>query len=380
MTSKQLTTVLGLLGLTQVRYVSPVRRGAAQGLVGSVYEQVEQEFGILAPSIALASPAPQVLAASWVMLRETLLVTHQVARGAKEAVATTVSTGNTCPWCTTVHSTMLAGLSDSMDDSRQREVMSWTRDCRTEEGALLHEPACPAAEAPELIGTVVIFHYYNRMVNVFLTEEPVPPGAPKFKMVLGPVMWILDRRMRPAAARSHQPGRSLDLLPSAAVPPDISWAAGDPLTEDAFARGCAAIEAAGAGSVPSSVRDLVMAELENWHGEARGPSRAWADGAVSGLPAADQPAGRLALLTALASYQVDRSVIRAFRASQPDDSALIELTAWASLAAARRVGSWIPVAAKEADRWSGTAGADRGSGTAGADHGGGAAGAHRAGG
>src|SRR5579859_5043532 len=73
MTSKRITTVLGQLGLVQVRYVSPVRRGAARGLAGLVYEQVEQEFGILAPSLALLSPAPQVLAASWLMLRETLL-------------------------------------------------------------------------------------------------------------------------------------------------------------------------------------------------------------------------------------------------------------------------------------------------------------------
>jgi hypothetical protein len=173
-------------------------------------------------------------------------------------------------------------------------------------------------------------------------------------MALGPVMWILDRRFRPAAERSHQPGTSLDLLPAAPLPGDLSWASGDPVTEDAFARGCAAVDAAGARSVPPSVRDLVLAELENWHGERRGPSRAWADSAVSGLPEADRPAGRLALLTALASAQVDRSVIRMFRASRPGDSTLVELTAWASLAAARRVGTWIPRGTAEGDRESST--------------------------
>ena len=114
MTSKRITTVLGQLGLTQVRYVSPVRRGAAQGLAGRVYDQVEREFGVLAPSLVLLSPAPQVLAASWLMLRETLLVTRKVDRAAKEAVATTVSLGNTCPWCVTVHSTMVSGLAGGL--------------------------------------------------------------------------------------------------------------------------------------------------------------------------------------------------------------------------------------------------------------------------
>lgn len=351
MTSKRMTTVLGQLGLMQVRYVSPVRGSAAQGLVGRVYEQIEREFGLLAPSLALFSPAPQVLAASWLMLRETLLVTRKVDRAAKEAVATTVSLGNACPWCATVHSTMLSGLAgglvltgqsaEPVTDPRLRAVTTWARDCGTEEGARLHEPACPAQEAPELVGTAVMFHYYNRMVNVFLTEVPLPPGAPR--MALGPVMRILGRAMRPAAERSPQPGASLELLPAAPVPRDLSWASGDPVTEDALGRGCAAVDDAGARSVPPSVRDLVLTELGSWHGEPRGPSRAWADSAVSALPQADQPAGRLALLTALASAQVDRSVVQMFRASQPGDSALVELTAWASLAAARRVGTWIPV-------------------------------------
>jgi hypothetical protein len=132
---------------------------------------------------------------------------------------------------------------------------------------LLHEPEYPAGEAPELIGTTVLFQYYNRMVNVFLTEVPLPPGAPR--MALGPVMWILERRLRPAAGRPYQPGTSLELLPAASLPGDLSWASGDPVTEDAFARGCAAIDAAGARSVPAAVRDLVMAELEKWRGERR---------------------------------------------------------------------------------------------------------------
>ena len=65
------------------------------------------------------------------------------------------------------------------------------------------------------------------------------------------------------------------------------------------------------------------------------------------------------LLIALASSQVDRSVVRMFRASRSDDSTLVELAAWASLSAARRVGTWIPQASPEADRDSGTAGTHR---------------------
>jgi hypothetical protein len=120
----------------------------------------------------------------------------------------------------------------------------------------------------------------------------------------------------------------------------FAWAAGSPHVADAFARATAAIEAAGARSVPAAIRDLVLSELAGWNGDLPGASRAWVEDAVSGLAAVDRPAGRLAMLTALASYQVDPSVIEEFRNDRSADETLIELTSWASLAAARRVGSW----------------------------------------
>jgi hypothetical protein len=157
---------------------------------------------------------------------------------------------------------------------------------------------------------------------------------------------MLGRMMRPAARRAHRPGDSLYLLPVAPLPADMDWAAGNPTIAEAFARAAAAIDLAGRRSVPEPVRDLVRAELAGWDGRPTGISRAWVDDAVAGLAAADRPAGRLALLTAMAAYQVDGPVIEEFRVGQPDDGALVELTSWASLAAARRVGCWLWTAAR----------------------------------
>ena len=343
MSGARLTTMFGQLGLTQVRYAPPVRLGAANGLAGRVYAQVERDFGVLAPPVALHSPAPEVMAASWLMLREILVVTGNVDRTAKEAVAAAVSLGNTCPWCVTVHSSTFSGLSGSavksVTDPRLRAIATWAAESRTEDGAPLRELAFPAEQAPELIGTAVILHYFNRMANVFLTEVPLPPRVPK--MMIGPVMRVLGRSIQSAARQAHQPGTSLELLPAAPLPSDLSWAAGNPVVADALARACRAIDAAAARSVPESVRYLVTTELENWHGEQRGPSRAWADDALAALPAEHRAAGRLALLTALASYQVDRQVVDQFKAGGSSDAALVELTSWASLVAARRAGTWI---------------------------------------
>ncbi len=182
-----------------------------------------------------------------------------------------------------------------------------------------------------------MFHYLNRIVNVFLTESPFPPQVPG--AIQSRLRRLMGRMLRPAAQRYCAPGTSVDLLPDAPLPDDLAWAAGTPHVAQALARSAAAIDAAGEHAVPESVRALVHARLADWDGEPPGLGRGWADEATSGLPAAERAAGRLALLTALASYQVDQSVIDAFRRDHPGEATLIGLTSWAAMAASRQVGS-----------------------------------------
>ena len=87
--------------------------------------------------------------------------------------------------------------------------------------------------------------------------------------------------------------------------------------------------------MPPNVRQLVHTRLSGDPAEVS-LSRSWVDHAVAKLPAGDRAVAKLALLTALASYQVDTEVVASARRACADDAALIELTAWASLTAARR--------------------------------------------
>jgi len=339
----------GLLGrvtlkrsLGQIRHVDPVWPDAARGLVARVYGQLEREFGMLAPPVALHSPAPTVLAACWLMLRETLLAAGRVDRPTKEAIAAAVSLRNACPYCVDVHSATLNGLLPGRDAAaiaagrvdavaapELRAIAAWARG----DG---EAPPFPAGQAAELVGVAVAFHYLNRMVNVFLGDSPIPAGAPA---VIRRGAWrAFGRVMRPYARRDREPGYALDLLPPVPPPDDLSWTAGSPFVAEAMARSYAAIDEAGESAVPAAVRGLVAVRLARWDGGPTGLGRAWVDEAVAGLPAGERAAGRLALLAAFASYQIDQSVIDGFRRDRPDDAALIRLTGWASLAAARRIG------------------------------------------
>src|SRR3954466_10645569 len=108
--------------LRDVKYVEAVRPRHARGLVRDVYRQVERDFGMLAPPVALHSPAPEVLAAAWLMLRESLGagggwvgggagVGGGTGSGAgREAGAAAVSAANSCPYCVEVHAMALGTL------------------------------------------------------------------------------------------------------------------------------------------------------------------------------------------------------------------------------------------------------------------------------
>lgn len=315
-----LLTRLMLRGsLAQIRHVTPVRPSrSAPDLVTRVYAQMARDFGMLAPPVVLHSPAPECLAACWLMLRESLLSSGAAGREAKEEVAVRVSAANACPYCVDVHRATLDGL---------------TR------GRTAHDVAAELADGPadELTAVAVTFHYLNRMVNVFLGESPLPPQVPA--RARGGLMRLFGLLMRPAARRAVPPGDSLGLLPAAPLPDDLRWAEGAPNLAGAFARAAAVIDAAARRTVPEPVRELVAGRLAAWHGTPPGLNRSWVVDAVADLAAAHRPAGRLALLTAMASYQVDRQVIDEFRRAVPGDRELIELTAWASLTAARRFAS-----------------------------------------
>ncbi|MBR7831975.1 carboxymuconolactone decarboxylase family protein [Actinospica durhamensis] len=331
------------LALAQIRYVEPARPGSAGASVDEVYRQVERDFGVLAPPVAMHSPAPETMAASWLMLRETLLAPGLIPRAVREAVASAVSLENTCPYCVTVHSATLHGLSGGKDarhvaagevdrvrDPAVRAAAAWIAD--EARGPF----PFPVEQAPEYVGVAVTFHYLNRMVNTFLEDAPMPPRAPR--QGLGMVKRVLSGMIRAAGRHIGAPGDSLDLLPKAATPLDAAWTQSNPIIAQAFARADAAIERAGERSVPSAVRTMLRMEVEAWDGRPKGVSRAWVEDCARTLPAEQRPAGRLALLTALASYQIDASLIGDFRMVNPDDAPLIELTAWSAWTAARTQG------------------------------------------
>jgi hypothetical protein len=161
--------------------------------------------------------------------------------------------------------------------------------------------------------------------------------------------WAAELLTRPVAATfahrmvelTPRPAESLILLPAAPLPPDLQWAEPNPVVAGAVARAAAVAEQLGATFVPDDARAVVLGHVSRWRGEAMGPSRAWVEEAIAPLAPRARPAARLGLLAALASFQVDEGVVRAFREQSASDEALLGTVAWAAFTTARRVGTWL---------------------------------------
>lgn len=333
-----------------IKFVTPVQRRDARGLVATVYAQAEREFALV-PPITIFSAAPEILAGVWSSTREAFIVGKQ-GRVDREIVAAAVSQINTCPFCVEVHGAMLHGagrhrLADGLMNAAggqecDNPLARWALATRTPGAAILASPPFGAGEAPQILATAILFHFINRMVNVFLEASPSPvrTNSTLLRAVFTRAFGALaGRRLIRVEA---EPGASLALLPDAELPAVFAWARGNRAVARALARFASTIEAAGHRAVPDSVRAFVEDAVFRWNGEDPGLAREWLDGAVATLPtAAEQALARLCLLTALASYRVDEGVVNAYRGFEPSEARLIAATAWASLAAVKRLSGWI---------------------------------------
>lgn len=326
-----------------IRYIQSGYSAPRGSLPEKVLTMIRHEFGAEVEPLTLHLPVPELLAGAWIACRETLLAGNG-ERKEKEVVATSVSTINRCPFCIDAHNIMLLESSGSEFDEavlnpELGNIAAWAAATRTPGSPLLLKPPFSASDAPAFIGTAVFFHYINRMVTILLGASPLPftTGVPK-KVSMHLAGWYFGGAIR----RHKVPGASLELLPEAPLPDDLLWAKPSPPVAGAFARFAHAVETAGAQALSSEVRAVVSLALQSWDGTEPDDINNWCREATAKLKGeSEKDAGKLALLTALAPYRVDETVVHSFSASSPGDGRLISALAWSSFAAARKIGSWL---------------------------------------
>ena len=115
------------------------------------------------------------------IVRETL-VAGPGRRGDKELVAAGVARANACPYCLTAHAGMAhaAGEADTVrelfannNDGETAPLLAWAAATTAAGSEGLRGPPFSQEDGPGLRGTAVVFHYVNRLVNVFCSESPL---------------------------------------------------------------------------------------------------------------------------------------------------------------------------------------------------------------
>ncbi|GII31080.1 carboxymuconolactone decarboxylase family protein [Planotetraspora mira] len=354
------------------RYITPITTGAATGQVAGVYRQLAEDFGLARmPLFMTLSPAPDLLAATWAMLRESL-VAGDASRTDKEVVAVAVSLANRCPFCVDAHTVLLHAtgaheLAETVarggtpTDPRHARLLAWAMATRTahEAGAAdSAEPPFPVALAAEHIGTALAFHFINRMVSALLTDDLLPGGVQRWRLVRRAGGRAVARTTR----RRRTPGRSLPLLEgypdgsgssTGSGSPDGSgssidmapaWTAGSPGGSAIAAAFAALRAAAGCGGelLGPEARRVVEAQVEEWDGAHPPLVGGWPSDQTACLPEADRPAARLALLAAVAPYRIADADVAAWRSATrtatPDgDADLVRLLAYGAITAVNHI-------------------------------------------
>ncbi|MCX6179702.1 MAG: carboxymuconolactone decarboxylase family protein [Chlorobiales bacterium] len=325
-----------------IRYIKARNPLSGDSLSGKVLSQVRREFGEEVEPFALHKPVPELLAGAWMACRETLLAGGG-GRDAKELVAATVSSINRCHYCVDAHSIMLLESSghdylEALVDTNLEKIAAWASATLVPDSPILHSPPFTDAEAPAFLGTAVFFHYINRMVTILLGSSPLPfsSGIPK-QVSMRLAAWFFG-----GAIRLRKPqGASLELLPEATLPENLSWAKSSLAIAGAFARFAEAVETAGARSLSEEVRLAVSKSARNWDGSNPPMNDGWYKDEIAHLQEVDKAAGKLAFLTAFAPYMVDEKSVCEYSMHFPGDEMLISALAWSSFTAARRIGSWL---------------------------------------
>ncbi|RQX08380.1 carboxymuconolactone decarboxylase family protein [Micromonospora globispora] len=317
------------------RFFTPAKASAATGLTAEVYRQLRDEFLGPVPTFQALSAVPEVLAATWALMREALLA-GDASRVDRELVASAVSRANRCRFCVDAHVMLLHALGEhelaeviarggTPPEPRHAELAGWAEASRTPRAAAWSSPY-----GPELTGTLLAFHFINRGVSALLDPDLLPGGLQRSPMVRS----VGGRLYASTAREPREPGRSLPLLGAGTTAPP-GWAGESPVGVAYASLRKAAMQG---GDLLGDVARQTVTATVRWE-DGRHPARPadWAVDLVRDVPGTDRVGTRIALLAAFAPGAISAGDVALWRLSHPADADLVRLVAYGAITATDHV-------------------------------------------
>ena len=226
-----------------IKYIKYIKKHKAKGKLKQLYKHIELNFGNLAEPFVLHSLNLELTAGVWAMLYETVLIENKVKRSLKEAIATSVSEINKCSYCVDAHSIMVFGTEKGLQNnisnikngkkepkSKEDKIIQWALQNLDFNSSIILNPPFRKEEAPEIIGTAVLFHYINRMVNLFAGNTPLPTTKMRGVIISFASKFVFSKAIK----KKKTAGESLIFIDGNTNQNVFDWAAGNPNINNAF--------------------------------------------------------------------------------------------------------------------------------------------------
>ncbi|WP_433318526.1 carboxymuconolactone decarboxylase family protein [Micromonospora sp. CA-269861] len=317
------------------RFFTPTTPRAATGPTAAVYQQMREDFLGPLPTFQALSAVPEVLAATWALMREALLA-GDAPRVERELVAAALSRANRCQFCVDAHVLLLQALGapklaeavargETPPEPRHAQIVRWAQASRSPRATDWTSPY-----GVEITGTLLAFHFINRVVSALLGPDLLPGGLQR-----SPLVRSVGSRLYARAARERkEPGRSLPLL-DADVTAAPAWAGDSPV---GVAYASLRIAAGRGGELLGDVARQTVEATVRWE-DGRVPVRPadWAVDLVRDVPGVDRIGTRISLLAAFAPSAISPGDVALWRLSHPADADLVRLVAYGAITATDHV-------------------------------------------
>jgi hypothetical protein len=336
MISKKVSNIIfKSIGHKTIRFLEPIKYADSTGDVKKVYDEISYDYVLAAP-FTLHASNPKIMAGSWSLVRESLIVNGEVNRLTKEAIAGGVSISNQCQYCLEAHIKMSGGKIDE----KNKDLFEWSKS-HYKDNELIQNPPFSIDEAPEIIGTALTFHYINRMVSVFVTEYPLP--LPGFLYWLKPFISSFFKNTAAVNITGVKalPGQSLKWLAPVEVSTEFLWAESNIHIKNSFLGFDKLMDQTAENVIPPNVQEVVLNYLADWTGNSLGFGNEWIDNMTKDLVPSEKIIAQFILLIATMPYKITNLHIDELRKNGIGNEELLIISSWGSWQATKKIGNWI---------------------------------------
>ena len=336
-----------------VKYVKIQHLKNASPKIKAINIQVQRDFGLLGP-ITLSTPSTRVHALRWAMVRDSFIVETEVSRVTKEIVASAVAKLNKCPYCADAHNTSIVSAGDdltaqsiddntweSLENEKTKQIINWSLNTRNPDANIIKNPPFSMEEAPEIIGTALVFHSTNRLASIFLENSPLPSfvvGKFMKKMVLSVASKTFFKTIVEKKAKLGEAEQFLSDIKIKEIP---KWAKHIPSFANALAGKEVILQDISNEHIPENVAKLFEEYLSSWRGEEMPMRRGWLNDVLPSLEGDELIIAKLIFLSAFSPYMITQKDINAYRKINSEDKALIEVCFWSIEKLTLRISSWL---------------------------------------